>query len=95
MGILWMDGIFGISTVDVSTGDYFVTEVSSPRKVIDEITKFSPSEIVCNPAFLISGVDTEDLQNRLNIAVTTLKDRLYDATVNNKLLLSHFHVSNL
>ena len=95
MGILWMDGVFGISTVDVSTGDYFVTEVTSPRKVIDEITKFSPSEIVCNPAFLISGVDTEDLQNRLNIAVTTLKDRLYDATVNNKLLLSHFHVSNL
>ena len=95
MGILWMDGIFGISTVDVSTGDYFVTEVTSARKVFDEITKFSPSEIVCNPAFLISGVDTEDLKNRLNIAVTTLPDKLYDAAINNRLLLEHFHVSNL
>ncbi|MBR6020317.1 MAG: DNA mismatch repair protein MutS [Lachnospiraceae bacterium] len=95
MGILWMDGCFGISTVDVSTGDYFVTEVSSARKVFDEITKFGPSEIVCNPAFLISGVDTEDIKNRLGIAVTTLADRLYDGEVCNRLLLNHFHVSNL
>ena len=95
MGILWMDETFGISTVDVSTGDYFVTEVKSPRKVFDEITKFSPSEIVCNPAFLISGVDTEDLKNRLGIAITTLTDRLYDPEVCGRILLTHFHVSNL
>ena len=95
MGILWMNGTFGVSTVDVSTGDYFVTEVTNPRKVIDEVTKFSPSEIVCNPAFLISGVDTEDLKNRLDIAITTLADRLYDTESCSRLLLTHFHVSNL
>ncbi|MBP5410466.1 MAG: DNA mismatch repair protein MutS [Lachnospiraceae bacterium] len=95
MGILWMNGTFGVSTVDVSTGDYFVTEVTNPRKVIDEVTKFSPSEIVCNPAFLISGVDTEDLKNRLGIAITTLADRLYDTESCSRLLLTHFHVSNL
>ena len=27
MGIVYIDGVFGVSTVDVSTGDYLVTEV--------------------------------------------------------------------
>lgn len=95
MGILWIDKSFGISTVDVSTGDYYVTEVNDLRKVIDEITKYAPSEIVCNPAFLISGIDTEDLRNRLNITVTHLDDWMYDGKNCDKILKEHFHVSNL
>ncbi len=95
MCILWIDKSFGISTVDVSTGDYYVTEVNELRKVIDEITKYAPSEIVCNPAFLISGIDTEDLQNRLNIAITHLDDWMYDGKNCDRILKEHFHVSNL
>ena len=45
MGIVYTDGISGISVADVSTGDYLVTEVKSERNLIDEIYKFSPSEI--------------------------------------------------
>ena len=37
---------YGISLADVSTGDYYVTEVDSERKLIDEINKFAPSENV-------------------------------------------------
>ena len=95
MGILWMDDTFGVATVDVSTGDYYVTEVKNARKVMDEVTKFSPQEIVCNPAFFISGVDTEDLKNRLGIALTTMQEKLYDSESCVRLLLEHFHVSNL
>ena len=95
MGILWMDDTFGVATVDVSTGDYYVTEVKNARKVMDEITTFSPQEIVCNPAFFISGVDTEDLKNRLGIALTTMQEKLYDSESCVRLLLEHFHVSNL
>ena len=40
MGIVYTDGIFGISVADVSTGDYLVTEVKSERNLIDEIYKF-------------------------------------------------------
>ena len=95
MGILWMDDTFGVATVDVSTGDYYVTEVKNARKVMDEVTKFSPQEIVCNPAFFISGVDTEDLKNRLGIALTTMQEKLYESESCVRLLLEHFHVSNL
>lgn len=42
MGIVYIDGVFGVSTVDVSTGDYLVTEVRNERSLLDEIYKFSP-----------------------------------------------------
>ena len=37
MGIVYIDGVFGVSTVDVSTGDYLVTEVRNERSLLDEI----------------------------------------------------------
>ena len=43
-----------ISIADVTTGDYYVTEVDSERKLIDEINKFAPSEIICNESFYMS-----------------------------------------
>ena len=41
MGIVYIDGVFGVSTVDVSTGDYLVTEVRNERSLLDEIYKFA------------------------------------------------------
>lgn len=52
MGIIYSEELCGISTVDITTGDYYVTEVENNRKILDEIYKYAPSEIVCNPEFL-------------------------------------------
>ena len=95
MCIIWMDDCFGISTIDISTGDYYVTEVQNVRKVSDEITKYSPSEIVCNPAFFMSGVDTDDLHDRLRIVISPLGDWMYEPSGCEKTLLQHFHIANL
>lgn len=95
MGIIWSDDAFGISAIDVSTGDYYVTEVTGTRKVMDEITKYGPSEIVCNPAFFMSGIDTEDLQNRLRIAISPLADWMTEPDNCEKVLREHFHLGNL
>ena len=34
MCIIYMDDCFGLSTVDISTGDYYVTEVDQPKKTV-------------------------------------------------------------
>ena len=60
MCIVYLADKYGISLADISTGDYFVTEVDSERKLIDEINKFTPSEIICNESFYMSGVDLSD-----------------------------------
>ena len=95
MGIFYSDEKYGISTVDVTTGDYFVTEVDNDRKLIDEINKFTPSEIVCNEAFLISNIDIDDLKSRLNISVSPLEPWYYDEELCIRSLNKHFGVSSL
>lgn len=95
MGIVYMDGMFGISSVDISTGDYLVTEVKSERTLLDEIFKFAPSEIICNEAFYMSGVDLEELKNRLNVVVTALENRFFSDDSCRRLLREHFHVNHL
>lgn len=95
MGIVYIDGVFGLSTTDVSTGDYLVTEVKSERALIDEIFKFSPSEIICNEAFYMSGIDLEDLKNRLHAVISALENRFFSDDSCRKILREHFHVQHL
>ena len=95
MGIVYMDGMFGISSVDISTGDYLVTEVKSERTLLDEIFKFAPSEIICNEAFYMSGVDLEELKNRLHVVVPALENRFFSDDSCRRLLREHFHVNHL
>ena len=95
MCIIRRDDLYGISVIDVSTGDYYVTEAENLRKVSDEITKYAPSEIVCNPAFYMSGFDMADLTDRLGIEVSTLGDWMFEKDNCEKVLKDHFHLGSL
>lgn len=86
---------FGIATADVTTGDFFVTEVDSERKLLDEIYKFSPTEVVCNEALFMSGLDIDDLRNRMGIVLYSLENWYFDDTLCDTTLKEHFHVNSL
>ena len=85
----------GISVADVTTGDYYLTEVEDLRKLKDELMKYEPSEIICNEAFLVSGFDIEDLRNRYHISVNALEAHMFDDDGCKRLLLRHFRVNTL
>lgn len=93
--IAYMDDSYGLSAADVSTGDYFVTEVDSERKLLDEINKYQPSEIICNEAFYISGIDIEDMRHRLGIVVYSLDAWYFSDETAQRTLTEHFHVKDL
>lgn len=95
MGIIYTINAYGVSTVDVTTGDYYVTEVENERKLLDEINKFMPTEIICNDSFYVSGVDTEDLKNRLGISISSLEPWYFDESLCRRNLMEHFKVSSL
>lgn len=86
---------YGIAIADVTTGDFFVTEVDSERKLLDELNKFSPSEIICNEAFYMSGIDVSDMRERLRIAVTALDSWYFGDELAKETLLSHFKIHTL
>ena len=95
MSIAYFQGKIGISVADVTTGDYYLTEVEDNKKLLDEIMKYHPSEIICNDAFTVSGMDLADLKDRLNIAIYSLEPFYYDEDRCRKSLLKHFHVTSL
>ena len=95
MCIFYSPDIIGISVADVTTGDYYLTEVDSLRLVMDEIGKYSPSEIICNNAFEFSGADIDEIRNRLQTFINPVDDRYYDEEMCKKLLMKHFKVSSL
>ena len=93
--VVYTTNAYGVSYVDVTTGDYYVTEFDSENKLLDEIGKTMPSEIICNDSFLVSGIDLDDLRDRLKIVISAIdawhfdEDRCVDS------LCRHFHVSSL
>lgn len=95
MAVVHMDDHFGISIADISTGDCYVTEVDKARKLIDEINKFAPAEIICNQSFFVSGVDVEDLRGRMQIAVNAMDAWYFDDALCTKTLQEHFHLISL
>lgn len=95
MSIVATEGRFGCAIADITTGDCFLTEVDKPQKLLDEINKFVPAEIICNDAFFMSGVDTDDLKNRLGICVFPLDAWYFDDSLCKRTLMEHFHVNAL
>lgn len=70
-----VDG-FGVATCDVSTGEFVVTsfEDTAENKVMDEIAKYMPSEIICN-----DGIDFGDQIERVfGIKTATYNDWSFD-----------------
>ena len=95
MCIAYIADRYGVSVADVTTGDYFVTEIENSSKLFDEIYKFMPSELICNEAFYMSGMDIDDLKDRLGITVYAQDAWYFDDVICEKTLKEHFHCGTL
>ncbi len=93
MSIFYDESGFGVSSADISTGEFLTTTCRNAKEVTDELSRFSPSEIVCNHSFMISGMDTDELKNRFSLIITELDDSVYDDETATALLEKHFHAS--
>lgn len=93
--VAYFQGRIGISVADVTTGDYYLTEVEDLRKLQDEINKYAPSEIICNEQFLVSGYPVADLKERLHVAVYPLSAHYFDDDICRRCLMKHFQVNTL
>ena len=94
MCIVYIADRYGVSVADITTGDYFVTEIPDSAKLMDEIYRFSPTEIICNEAYYMSGMDLDSLRERFGITIYSLDAWYFDDAVCRQKLLEHFKVSS-
>ena len=95
MSIICTSDSYGVAIADITTGAFFVTEMENERKLMDEITRYSPAEIICNQSLEMSGLDFADIRERLGVSVFTLEDWYWDDDRCHTCLKEHFHVSTL
>ena len=95
MGIVYLGDLFGVAAADISTGDFLVTEVQNERELWDEVHKFTPSEIICNEAFYMSGIDLDELKTRYHVTISSLDNRFFSDDSCRRILKEHYHVGSL
>ena len=95
MCVAYIGDTYGVSVADVTTGEYFVTEIGDSGMLFDEITHLMPSELICNEAFYMSGMDLDDLKGRLGITVYALDAWYFDDAICRRTLEEHFKVSSM
>ena len=95
MSIVYIESGFGVATADISTGDFYMTEVDSLRTLLDEINKFTPSEIICNEPLFVSGIDVEDIKERMGISVFPQEPYFFDDDMCRRILKEHFKVASM
>ena len=93
MCVVYIADRYGLSVADVTTGEYLVTELGDSEKLFDEIYKFMPSELICNEAFYMSGMDLELLKEKLGITIYSLDAWYFDDAICQRTLKEHFHVN--
>ena len=95
MTVCYERGLFGISVCDVTTGDFFMSEVEKKEQLYDEIFRFSPSEIVVNEPFFISGADLSLLSDKLSFSLSRLDNGYFREENTKSEILKHFSVGSL
>ena len=95
MCLVYDNNQFGLAITDISTGDFYTTEVATLKELYDEIHRFSPSEIICNDSFYMSGARLDDFKDRLHVSVSTLDTWYMDEAVSVQKIKEHFKVASL
>lgn len=89
---------YGIASVDITTGDFYATRITwgnTKGKLLDEIAKYLPSEMIVNTEFIKDAEFLEELNRRFNIYITEYNDIAFDYTNANETLISRFGGQNL
>ena len=95
MSISFYNFTYGLSVADISTGIFKTCHISTTDKVIDEINKYQPSEIIYQDTFMSSGIDISYVVEKLNISITEAPGHYFDYDTCEAALKRHFHVSSI
>ena len=88
----------GLCFADISTGSVHATQFerkNSQRRVINELGRFAPSEIIINSSVLELTQVTDFVKTRLRSSCDLLDEECFDLSKASGTLLKHFRVASL
>ena len=93
---IYKTGIYyGLGICDVSTGDFYATQICENNnfsKLLDEISRYSPSEVIVNKMMFETKSELSKIQERFKVYVSLEKEENFSDE--NELLLQMYNVIN-
>lgn len=84
---IYKQGIFfGVSVCDISTGDFFATEIRETNnftKLLDEIARYYPSEIVVNDTLYSCTEEISKIRERIDCYISNSKEKNFKTDIEN------------
>ena len=71
---------FGISVCDISTGEFYSSEIKSENNfalLLDEIARFAPSEIIANSMMFECQEEMDKIRERFSIYMSRFSDKFF------------------
>jgi len=84
---------YGIAVVDVSTGEFCATSIyfgNTKNKVIDELAKYFPSEIIINKDLMQDDKFVNDISLRFEAHISILEDEFFEITKAKRIINEQF-----
>ncbi len=95
MCVCYLDNGSGIAVADITTGDFYLTEVKDIRGIMDEVQRYSPKELICNESFMMSDFPFKALKERTDLSINTIDSHHFDEKECIKALKLHFKVNSI
>ena len=81
MGIVKKGLYYGLAICDISTGDFYATQIKLPEnnfeKLLDEYARYVPAEIVVNETMGLSTKEIETMKDRNSTFVTIRENEMF------------------
>ena len=90
--IYYREGVYGLAVADISTGEIHTSQFEDPddAKIKNELSRFSPNEIVFNPEFLSRTEMGGFIKDRIACCAECLEEERYELNAVTELVLRHF-----
>ncbi|RKY34634.1 MAG: DNA mismatch repair protein MutS, partial [Candidatus Omnitrophota bacterium] len=86
---------YGLAVVDLSTGEFKVVQLMDQEKLLSEITRLAPAELLICPELKKDSRLISDIKRNLNVLISDVEPWSFDFTTAYQALTTHFKVQNL
>jgi len=86
MSIFKKGTFFGIAVCDISTGDFYATEIKEDnnfQRLLDEISRYAPSEIIANSMLFDCEEEIGKIKERFEVYISTEDEEKFSEVTNN------------